>query len=82
MPKLLEMQRPLSYASLIQIDASKILVPAALNLIIKINYLDYKKLFLSSVQSQSVQLHTETGRLVPFAGTGKVVLTLKFKSFD
>ena len=44
--------------------------------------LDYKKLFTSSVQSISVQLRTETGRLVPFAGTGKVVLTLKFKRFD
>ena len=27
-------------------------------------------------------MRTETGRLVPFAGTGKVVLTLKFKRFD
>ena len=45
-------------------------------------YLDYKKLFTSSVQSISLQLRTETGILVPFAGTGKVVLTLKFKRFD
>ena len=37
--------------------------------------LDYKKLFTSSVQSISVQLRRDTGRLVPFAGTGKVVLT-------
>ena len=44
--------------------------------------LDYKKLFNSSVQSISVQLRIETGRLVPFAGTGRVVLTLKFKRFD
>ena len=44
--------------------------------------LDYKKLFTSSVQSKLVQLRTETGRLVPFAGTGKVVLTLKIKRFD
>ena len=44
--------------------------------------LDYKKLFTSSVQSISVQLRTETGTLVPFAGTGKVVFTLKFKRFD
>ena len=44
--------------------------------------LDYKKLFTLSVQSISVQLRTETGRLVPFAGTGKFVLTLKFKRFD
>ena len=44
--------------------------------------LDYKKLFTSSVQSISVQLRTETGRLVPFAGTGKVVLTSSFPHFS
>ena len=69
------MQRPHCYASLIQIDASKTVVPAALNLIIEKNFtnLDHKKSFTSSVQSRSVQLRTETGRLVPFAGTDKVV---------
>ena len=35
--------------------------------------LDYKKVFTSSVQSILVQLRTETGRLVPFVGIGKVV---------
>ena len=40
------------------------------------------KMIPSFVQSISVQLRRETGRLVPFAGTGKVVLTLKFKRFD
>ena len=34
--------------------------------------LDYKKLFTSSVQSILVQLRTETGRLVPFAGMVKL----------
>ena len=33
--KLLEMQKPHCYTSLIQIDASKMVVPAALNLIIE-----------------------------------------------
>ena len=33
------------------------------------------KMIPSFVQSISVQLRRETGRLVPFAGTGKVVLT-------
>ena len=41
-----------------------------------------KKLFTSSVQSISVQLRTETGWLVPFSGTGKVVLTLNFERLD
>ena len=44
--------------------------------------LDYKNLVTSVVQSISVQLRAETGRLVPFAGTGIVVLTLKIKRFD
>ena len=44
--------------------------------------LDYKKLFSSSVQSISVQMCTETERLVLFLGTGKVALTLKLKRFD
>ena len=78
------MQKPHCYASLIQIDASKTVVPAALNLIIKKTLLIWttKKIFTSFVQPISTQLRTETGRLVPFAGTGKVVLNLKFKRFD
>ena len=43
--------------------------------------LDYKKLFSTTIQSISVQLRTETGKLVPFLGTGKVILSLKFKKF-
>ena len=39
-------------------------------------------MFTSSAQSILVKLLTESGRLVPFAGTVKVVLTLKFKRFD
>ena len=30
---------------------------------------------------ESVQLRIETGRVVPFAGTGRVVVTLNFKCF-
>ena len=37
--------------------------------------LDIENLFTSSIQSQFVQLRTETGKLVPFAGTGGVVLS-------
>ena len=43
-----------------------------------------KKIFTSSVESQFVQLRTETGKLVPFAGTGEVLLsktkTLRLKT--
>ena len=44
--------------------------------------LDYKKLLVNNIQSIGVNLRTETGRLVSFAGRGgKVVLNLKFKKF-
>ena len=43
--------------------------------------LDYKKLLTKSIQCVAVQLRSETGNLVPFAGTGKVILTLRFKKF-
>ena len=37
---------------------------------------------MKNIQSIAVNLRTETGRLVPFAGgEGKVVLTLKFQNF-
>ena len=44
--------------------------------------LDYKKLLVNNIQSIAVDLRTEIGRLVPFAGEGgKVDLTLKFQNF-
>ena len=44
--------------------------------------LDYKKLLVNNIRSNGVNLRTETGRLVPFAGGGgKVVPTLKFQKF-
>ena len=78
------MQRPHRYSYLIQIDASKTVVPAALNLIIRKNFtnLDFKKLFTLSVQSISVQLRTESESMLPFVGTGRVVLTLNIRCFD
>ena len=44
--------------------------------------LDYKKLLSNTIQSISIELRTETGELVPFSGTGKVILTLQFKKFS
>ena len=44
--------------------------------------LDYKKLLTNTIQSISIELRTETGDLVPFSGTGKVLLTLQFKKFS
>ena len=41
--------------------------------------LDYKKLLTNTIQSISIELRMETGQLVPFSGTGKVILTLQFK---
>ena len=43
--------------------------------------LDYKKLLSNTIQSISIELRTETGQLVPFSGTGKVILTLQFNKF-
>ena len=40
--------------------------------------LDYKKLLTNTIQSISIELRTETDDLVPFSGTGKVLLTLQF----
>ena len=44
--------------------------------------LEYKKLLSKNFQSIEIQLRTETGQLVPFAGTGKVILNLIFKKID
>ena len=41
--------------------------------------LEYKKLLSKNYQSIEPELRTETGQLVPFAGTGKVILTLNFE---
>jgi len=43
--------------------------------------LQFKKLLTNSIKNIQVQLRTETGALVPFVGSGKVILTLKFKKF-
>ena len=43
--------------------------------------LDYKKLLSNTIQSTSIELRTKTGQLVPFSGTGKVILALQFKKF-
>ena len=44
--------------------------------------LDYKELLTNRIGSFSIELQTETGQLVPFSGTGKVVLILQFKKFS
>ena len=44
--------------------------------------LDYKKLLSNTIQSISIELRTETKRMVPFLGTGKVISTLQFKKFS
>ena len=43
--------------------------------------LDDKKFLSNTIQSISIELRTEAGQLVPFSGTGKVILTLQFKKF-
>ena len=42
----------------------------------------YKDLLKTYIQSVKVELRTETGLLVPFVGTGKTIITLKFRKFS
>ena len=49
--------------------------------LIKHSELQFKKLVLNSVRDVYVELVTPTGNYVPFVGTGRVVLTLKFRKF-
>ena len=45
--------------------------------------LDYKPLLSNNFQNIQVELKNETGKLIPFTGTGKVIVSLKFqKLFD
>ena len=41
--------------------------------------LDYKRLLSNNIQSIKVELRSETGKLIPFTGIGKVVISLKFQ---
>ena len=42
--------------------------------------MDNKKLLSNTIKSIFTELRTETGQLVPFSGTGNVILTLQFKN--
>ena len=44
--------------------------------------LDFEKLLVNNISNVSVNLRTETGGFVLFAGGGKLVLTLKFQKFS
>ena len=41
--------------------------------------LDYKRLLSNNIQSVKVELRSENGKLIPFTGIGKVVISLKFQ---
>ena len=41
--------------------------------------LDYKRLLSNKIQSIRVELRSETGKLIPFTGIDKVVISLKFQ---
>ena len=41
--------------------------------------LDYKPILSNNIQNMQVQLRNETGKLIPFTGTGKVIVSLKFQ---
>ena len=41
--------------------------------------LDYKPILSSNIQNIQVKLRNETGKVIPFTGTGKVIVSLKFQ---
>ena len=41
--------------------------------------LDYKRSFSNNIQSIKIELRSATGKLISFAGIGKVVVNLKFQ---
>ena len=42
-------------------------------------YTNYKRLLSNKLQSIKVEQRSETGKLIPFTGIGKVVISLKFQ---
>ena len=44
--------------------------------------LEHQKLCSNNFQCIEVQLRTQTGKIVPFTGTGKINLTLNFRKFN
>ena len=40
---------------------------------------DYKPISSNNIQNIQVELRNETGKLIPFTGTGKVIVSLKFQ---
>ena len=44
--------------------------------------LDYKPILFNNIQNIKVELRTETGRLVPFVGSGKVIINLSFRRVE
>ena len=41
--------------------------------------LDYKPILSNNIQNIQVELRNETGKLIPFIGTRKVIVSLKFQ---
>ena len=41
--------------------------------------LDYKPILSNNIQNIQAELRNETGKLIPFTGTGKVIVSLKFQ---
>ena len=42
--------------------------------------LDYKPILSNNIQNIKVEFRNEAGELIPFNGTGKVIVRLKFQS--
>ena len=46
---------------------------------IKFTILDYKPILSKNIQNIKVELRIEAGKLIPFKGTGKVIVSFKFQ---
>ena len=44
--------------------------------------LDYKLILSNNIQNIKVELRKEAGKLIPFNGTGKVIVSLKFQKIE
>ena len=66
------------------IESEKRLRNGSINTVTPIHHksytnLDYKPILSNNIQNIQVELRNETGKLIPFTGTGKIIVSLKFQ---
>ena len=66
------------------IESERRLRNGSINIVTPIHHksftiLDYKPILSNNIQNIKVELRNEAGKLIPFTGTGKVIVSLKFQ---